>query len=190
MAEGTVSFGEHQSYQLGGRVVIGGEGKPASLVLTSTRAWATDIFDWHKGGGAFVVKDQGTLDFSANGHAVELRPLAQVRVEEGGAFKPGAWRFSAADLLSVAVGASPSGALQSGTVAAPVQTFAADGTSVFRVPLAKTRNDVAYMVQATDDLTRPFLPCGVAVQRTSDGNLAFDIPTGGRSALFVRIRAQ
>ena len=190
VAEGTVSFGEHQSYQLGGRVVIGGEGKPASLVLTSTRAWATDIFDWRKGGGAFVVKDQGTLDFSANGHAVELRPLAQVRVEEGGAFKPGAWRFSAADLLTVTVGASPSGALQSGTVAAPVQTFAADGTSVFRVPLAKTRNDVAYTVQATDDLTRPFLPCGVAVQRTSDGNLAFDIPTGGRSALFVRIRAQ
>ena len=159
-------------------------------MLTSTRAWATDIFDWHKGGGVFVVKDQGTLDFSANGHAVELRPLAQVRVEEGGAFKPGAWRFSAADLLTVAVGASPSGALQSGTVAAPGQTFAADGTSVFRVPLAKTRNDVAYTVQATDDLTRPFLPCGVAVQRTSDGNLAFDIPTGGRSALFVRIRAQ
>ena len=190
VAEGTVLFGAHLSFQLGSRVTIGGAGSQAALVLTTASAYATDIFDWRKGGGTFVVKDRGTLDFSANAATAELRPLAQVRVEEGGTFKPGAWRFSNANLLSVRGGEAAQDALPEGVCAAPVCTVAEDGTSVFRVPLARTRADCAYTVQATDDLAKPFRPCGVSVQATADGLLALDIPTGGKSALFARIAAQ
>ena len=190
VAEGTVLFGAHLSFQLGSRVTIGGAGSQAALVLTTASAYATDIFDWRKGGGTFVVKDRGTLDFSANAATAELRPLAQVRVEEGGTFKPGAWRFSNANLLSVRGGEAAQDVLPEGVCAAPVCTVAEDGTSVFRVPLARTRADCAYTVQATDDLAKPFRPCGVSVQATADGLLALDIPTGGKSALFARIAAQ
>ena len=185
VAEGTIEFGEHQSFQLGNRVTIGGEGKAAAVILTSTRAYATDIFHW-TAPGTFTVKDQGILDFTRNTHAVEIRAISAIRVEKGGRFERGSWTLNANAKVSYEEPPAP----VIGTAgAAPALVTAAGGGIVFRVPVANAQAGCVYAVYVTEDLTQPFRPSGISVQAKSDGRLDLDIPTEGKASLFIEVRA-
>ena len=186
VAEGTIEFGEHQSLQLGNRVTIGGEGKAAAVILTSTRAYATDIFHW-TAPGTFTVKDQGVLDFTRNTHAVEIRAISAIRVEKGGRFERGSWTLNAN--ATVSYEEPPAPVIGTADGAAPAVVKTANGQQVFRVPVANAQAGCVYAVYVTEDLTQPFRPSGISVQAKSDGRLDLDIPTEGKASLFIQVRA-